>query len=71
MIAFDKLWITMKEKRISTYWLRKKCGIDANTIRRLRANENVETKTLSRLCTILDCRLEDIAQFVKDSESES
>ncbi len=68
MIVYDKLWVTMKEKGISTYWLREKCGIDRKTIRRLRANDNMETKTLSKLCTVLDCQLEDIAQFVKDPE---
>ncbi len=66
MIIFDKLWITMREKGVSTYWLREKCGMDANTIRRLRANDNVETKTLSKLCTVLECGLEDIARFVPD-----
>ncbi len=66
MIVFDKLWITMEKKGVSTYWLREKCGIDRKTIRRMRANENIETKTLSKLCTALDCSLEDIAEFVKD-----
>ena len=46
MICFDKLWVTMKEKGYSTYQLREKCGIDSKTIRRLRAKENLETKTL-------------------------
>ena len=49
MIVFDKLWITMKNRGISTYQLREKCGIDSKTVRRLRANENVETKTLEKL----------------------
>ena len=66
MIRFDKLWITMKQKNITTYQLREQCGIDSKTVRRLRANENVETKTLNKLCTFLDCKLEDIADFVKD-----
>lgn len=66
MIRFDKLWLTMKEKGISTYQLREKCGIDSKTIRRLRANDNIETKTLSKLCAALDCSLEDIATYVKD-----
>ncbi|MBQ9859748.1 MAG: helix-turn-helix transcriptional regulator [Clostridia bacterium] len=68
MIVFDKLWITMEKKGFSTYTLRERCGIDSKTVRRLRANENMETKTLNRLCEALDCRLEDIAQFIKDSE---
>lgn len=66
MIVFNKLWEVMKEKGISTYTLREKCGIDSKTVRRLKANENIETKTLSKLCNVLDCRLEDIAEYIKD-----
>ncbi len=66
MIKFDKLWDVMKEKDVSTYWLREKCGIDSKTIRRLRANENMETKTLNKLCAALHCKLEDIAEYVED-----
>ena len=44
MIVFDKLWITMKEKGVSTYWLSEKCGIDSKTVRRLKANENTKSK---------------------------
>ena len=63
MIVFDRLWITMKNKDISTYKLREACGIDSKTIRRLRANENIETKTLDKLCSALDCRIEDIIEY--------
>ena len=66
MIVFDKLWKIMDEKGVSTYFLREKCGIDSKTIRRLKANENIETKTLDKICTALDCRLEDIAEYVKE-----
>jgi len=68
VIVFDKLWGVMKEKGVSTYLLREKCGIDSKTIRRLRANDNMETKTLNKLCTVLDCRLEDIAEYVPDEQ---
>ena len=66
MIKYDKLWETMKKKKVTAYWLREKCGFDRKTIRRLKANENMETKTLNKLCSALECRLEDIAEFVKD-----
>lgn len=66
MIKFDKLWIIMDEKGVTTYYLREKCGIDSKTIRRLRANDNTETKTLNKICTVLNCKLEDIAEFVPD-----
>ena len=66
MIKFDKLWITMEENGISTYQLREKCGIDSKTIRRLKANENTETKTLNKLCLALHCKIEDIMEFVEE-----
>jgi len=66
MIVFDKLWNIMKEKGISTYRLREQSGIDSKTIRRLRANDNMETKTLDKLCAALNCKLEDIAEYIPD-----
>ena len=66
MIRFDRLWETMKRKGMTTYRLREQCGLDNKTIRRLRANENVETKTLNKICAALDCRLEEIAEYRKD-----
>ena len=70
VIVFDKLWVTMEKKGVSTYWLREKCGIDRKTIRRLRANENIETKTLNKLCVVLGCSLYDIAEFVPDKNDD-
>ena len=66
MIIYDKLWAVMEEKGVSTYQLRETCGIDSKTIRRLRANENTETKTLDKLCAALGCKLEDIAEYRAD-----
>lgn len=71
MIIFNKLWQTMEKKGITTYTLREKCGIDSKTVRRLKANENIETKTLNKLCHLLQCNLEDIAQFVDDATDEN
>lgn len=68
MIVFDKLWVIMREKGISTYWLRERCGFDSKTIRRLKANENTETKTLNKLCAALNCRVEDIMEYLPDGD---
>jgi len=66
MIIYDKLWETMKKRDITTYQLREKCGIDSKTVRRLKANDNMETKTLNKICALLGCALEDIAEYVED-----
>lgn len=66
MIVFDKLWITMREKGISQYKLIKDYQISSGQLDRLRKNDNISTYTLSQLCKILNCRLEDIAEYVDD-----
>lgn len=66
MIRFDRLWKTMEQKKVTTYQLREQCGIDSKTVRRLKANENMETKTLNKLCEALQCKLEDIAEYIPD-----
>ena len=70
MIVFDKLWQTMKAKGISKYYLTAKAGISPSQITRLKRNQNVNTYTLNRLCSILDCKLEDIAEYIPDESPE-
>jgi DNA-binding Xre family transcriptional regulator len=66
MIVYNKLWNIMAEKGVTTYQLREKCGIDSKTVRRLKANENMETKTLNKICAVLSCRIEDIMEYIPD-----
>ena len=65
MVVFDRLWVTMKEKGVTQYRLTKEYGISSGQLDRLRKNENVSTHTLGILCGILDCKLEDIAEYKK------
>lgn len=66
MLVYDRLWETMKKQNVSTYTLREKHNFHTGTIRKLRHNQNINTNTLSKLCEILDCRLEDIAEYKQD-----
>lgn len=68
MIRYDPLWRTMAEKKATTYTLRAKHGMSHATVQRLQANMPVSTHTLNRLCKILNCRLEDIAEYVPDED---
>ena len=63
MIVFDRLWTTMKEKGVSQYKLIKEYKISTGQLDRLRKNENVNTYTLDQLCRILECSLDDIAEY--------
>ena len=68
MIIYDKLWITMKQKNISQYKLIKEYHVSNGQLDRLRKNAAVSTYTLNRLCEILDCRIEDIAEYRKSPD---
>jgi len=68
MIVYDKLWITLKEKKISQYALINKYGISPGQLTRLKRNESVSTHTLNMFCEILDCNLHDIAEYKKTGD---
>ena len=70
MIVFDKLWITMEDRGISQYKLLKEYEFSSGQLDRLRKNGNVSTYTLSQLCAILQCNLEDIAEFKPNPVSD-
>ena len=69
MIIYDRLWHALEERGISQYKLIKDYHISTGQLDRLRKNENVNTLTLDRLCAILDCRLEEIAEYRKEHSS--
>ena len=66
MIKYDPLWRTLKEKGFSQYQLIKDYGIDKAQLQRLRQNLVVKTLILNRLCQILNCRIEEIMEYVPD-----
>ncbi len=67
MIVFDKLWETMKQKGISQYKLINVYGFSSGQLDRLRKNGNVNTYTLNELCKILNCTLDEIAEFKEEN----
>ena len=66
MISYAPLYKTLEKKNISTYRLIKEYNISRGLLDRLRHNKPISTVTLNDLCTILDCKVQDILIFVKD-----
>ena len=66
MIVYDKLWSTMKEKGVSQYALIKRYHISPAQITRMKKNESVSTHTIDTFCRILDCKVEDIMQYIRE-----
>jgi DNA-binding Xre family transcriptional regulator len=71
MIVYDRFWKTLKESNETTYTLITRHHISSATIDKLRKNKPMNTTSLNDLCRILDCRLEDIAEYTPSQEDQS
>lgn len=68
MISYEPLWKTMKKKGITTYTLIKKYNFSSHTIHRLRHNGGISTALINDLCTILNCKVEEVLVYIPDNE---
>ena len=66
MISYEPFYKTLKAKNVSTYKLINDYGLSRSLIDRLKHNKPITTVTINDLCTILDCKAEDIIEYVKD-----
>lgn len=63
-VSYNKLWKLMIDRSISKTELTHLAGITTNAMAKLGRNEDVRVAVLEKLCTTLDCRLDDIVEFV-------
>ena len=66
VISYDNLWNVMKRKGITQYALIKNYSISPGQLTRLKRNESVSTHTIEVFCKILDCKVEDIMEYIPD-----
>ena len=66
MISYEPFFKTLKEKGISTYKLINTFNLSRSLIDRLKHNKPITTVTINDLCSILNCKVEDIMIFIED-----
>ncbi|ODR34587.1 helix-turn-helix domain-containing protein [Eisenbergiella tayi] len=69
MISYVPFWKTLKDKKVTQYQLVQKLGVSKGLIYRIKKNDVITTHSINKLCSILDCNVEDIILFTKDSEN--
>ena len=70
MISYAPFWNTLKESSETTYSLINKHHISSATIDKLRKNKPITTTTINDLCRILNCRIENIAEYVPSEDDQ-
>lgn len=69
-IKFDKLIAMLKERGITTYKIRKENLISQATYQKLRTGDGIiDTRTIEKLCKLLNCQPGDIMEYTKDGET--
>jgi len=69
-VNYNKLWKLMIDKNINKTELTHLAGISTNAMAKLGRNEDVRVNVLEKLCTSLDCNLDDIVEFVPDKKAK-
>lgn len=69
-LDFTNLWKLLIDKQKKKEDLKRDAGISAASVARLTKGENVNTKTLLRICQYLECGITDICEVkqIKDNE---
>ena len=65
-ISYNKLWKMLIDKNMNRSDLREKAGISSASLAKLGKGDNITTDVLLRICEVMDCRIEDILETVRD-----
>lgn len=71
MICYKPFWETLANSTESTYTLVRHHHISSATLDKLRKNKPITTTTINDLCRILNCRIEDIAQYIPNDDDQT
>ena len=70
MISYKPFWNTLQKSSESTYTLIKNHRLSSSTIDKLRKNKPVTTTTVNDLCYILQCRVQDIMEYIPSDSDQ-
>lgn len=67
-VSYKKLWKLLIDKDIKKKDLSAKAGISPATITKMGKGGHVTTEVLVKICAALDCKVEDIVEFIDAKE---
>ena len=68
--SYDRLWFMLIKKKLKRIDLVRKAGISSHALASMGKDEKVTMDVLEKICKYLDCRIEDILEYVPDKDKE-
>ena len=65
-ISYNKLWKMLIDKNMKKSDLKEMAGISSASLAKLGKGDNITSDVLLRICEVMDCRIEDILETVRD-----
>lgn len=69
-IIYNKLLKKMEEQGITSYTLKKDNIIGQATFKKIKEGGDIDTRTISKLCKLLNCQPGDILEYIEDENEE-
>lgn len=69
-VRYNKLFKLMIDRKMSNAELAAESGVSLNIITRLKRDQYIAMDTIEKICVALDCKVDDILEFVPNLKTE-
>ena len=66
-VSYKKLFHLLVDRDMTAVQLQQQAGYSANITTRLRKNIYISLESVEKICKALDCKVDDIVEFVPDA----
>lgn len=70
-VSYKRLWKLLIDKNMKKRDLQEAAKLSPSLMQKLNKDQSVTTTTLTRICTALNCRIEDIIEIVIDNKEDN
>ncbi len=70
-VSYKKLFHLLVDRDMTAVQLQQQAGYSANITTRLRKNIYISLESVEKICRALDCKVDDIVDFVPDLSQEN
>lgn len=71
MVSYKPLWKMLIEKDMKKMQLKELIGCSNGTLARMGKNEYVQMELIDKICEKLECKVEDIVEFIPNVDNLS